>query len=191
MQGGDVTDEQPRDDIQLIQAAQQGDTQAYGELYERYATRVFRYLYSHLDNRLDAEDLTEDVFLRVWRTLGNYKEKGVPFLAFLFRVARNALIDHYRRSAKGEEDVSIEDLYLRDQTPGPVDAVMAIMEHQQLRSMLMELREDYRTVLVLRFLSELSPEETARAMGKSSGAVRVLQHRALAALRGIIEDRQA
>jgi len=191
MQGGDVTDEQSRDDIQLIQAAQQGDTQAYGELYERYAIRVFRYLYSHLDNRLDAEDLTEDVFLRVWRTLGNYKEKGVPFLAFLFRVARNALIDHYRRSAKGEEDVSIEDLYLRDQTPGPVDAVMAIMEHQQLRSMLMELREDYRTVLVLRFLSELSPEETARAMGKSSGAVRVLQHRALAALRGIIEDRQA
>jgi len=191
MQGGDVTDEQSRDDIQLIQAAQQGDTQAYGELYERYAIRVFRYLYSHLDNRLDAEDLTEDVFLRVWRTLGNYKEKGVPFLAFLFRVARNALIDHYRRSAKGEEDVSIEDLYLRDQTPGPVDAVMAIMEHQQLRSMLMELREDYRTVLVLRFLSELSPEETARAMGKSSGAVRVLQHRALAALRGIMEDRQA
>ena len=185
-----MTDQQPRDDTQLIQAAQNGDTEAYGELYERYATRVFRSLSAHLDNRLDAEDLTEDVFLRVWRTLGNYKEKGVPFLAFLFRVARNALIDHYRRSAKGEEDVSIEDLYLRDQTPGPVDAVLAIMEHQQLRGMLMELREDYRTVLVLRFLSELSPEETARAMGKSSGAVRVLQHRALAALRGIMEDTQ-
>ena len=83
---------QPVEDIQLIQQSQKGDTQAFGELYERYAQRVFRYLYAHLDNRLDAEDLTEEVFLRVWKSLGGYQEQGVPFLAFLFRVARNALI---------------------------------------------------------------------------------------------------
>ena len=176
------------DDIQLIKNAQSGDTDAFGELYERYAPRVFRFLYAHLDNRLDAEDLTEDVFLRVWKSLGSYKEKGVPFLAFLFRVARNALIDHYRRGAKGEERVSIEDMQLSDQTPGPVESVMAIMEHQQLRVMLKELREDYRMVLVLRYLSELSPEETAKVMGKSPGAIRVMQHRALAALRSVMEN---
>jgi RNA polymerase sigma-70 factor (ECF subfamily) len=183
--------EQPEnDDVQLIQCAQQGDAQAFGELYERYAPRVFRYLYAHLDNRLDAEDLTEEVFLRVWKTLGGYTEQGVPFLAFLFRVARNALIDHYRRSAKSEQEASIEDLHLRDHEPEPVDAVTNTLEHQQLRQVMQQLREDYRTVLALRFLSELSPEETAKAMGRSAGAVRVLQHRALAALRSMMESGQ-
>ncbi len=178
---------QPDADIQLIQSAQKGDAQAFGELYERYAPRVFRYLYAHLDNRLDAEDLTEEVFLRVWKSLGSYQEQGVPFLAFLFRVGRNALIDHYRRRDKGEAEASIEEMPLREPGAGPMEAVTAILEHQQLRAKLMELREDYRTVLVLRFLSELTPEETARAMGRSAGAVRVLQHRALAALRSVLE----
>lgn len=178
---------QPVEDIQLIQLSQKGDTQAFGELYERYAQRVFRYLYAHLDNRLDAEDLTEEVFLRVWKSLGGYQEQGVPFLAFLFRVARNALIDHYRRSGKNQAETSIEDMQLSEPGDGPVEAVTALLEHQQLRTMLEELREDYRTVLVLRFLSELSPEETARAMGRSAGAVRVLQHRALAALRSMMD----
>jgi RNA polymerase sigma-70 factor, ECF subfamily len=181
-----VAQQQPVEDIQLIQRSQQGDTQAFGELYERYASRVFRYLYAHLDNRLDAEDLTEDVFLRVWKSLGGYQEQGVPFLAFLFRVARNALIDHYRRSGKNQAETSIEDMQLSEPGSGPVEAVTTLLEHQQLRSMLTELREDYRTVLVLRFLSELTPEETAHAMGRSAGAVRVLQHRALAALRGMM-----
>src|SRR3989337_1690422 len=158
-----MPDWQRVDDIQLLIAAQSGDAEAFGELYERYAGRVFRFLYAHLDNRLDAEDLTEDVFLRVWKSLGSYQEQGVPFLAFLFRVARNALIDHYRRSGKNQADTSIEDMQLREPGVGPVEAVTAILEHQQLRAMLKELREDYRTVLVLRFLSELTPEETAHA----------------------------
>ncbi len=150
---------QPDADIQLIQSAQKGDAQAFGELYERYAPRVFRYLYAHLDNRLDAEDLTEEVFLRVWKSLGSYQEQGVPFLAFLFRVGRNALIDHYRRRDKGEAEASIEEMPLREPGAGPMEAVTAILEHQQLRAKLMELREDYRTVLALRYLSGLTPEE--------------------------------
>ena len=91
------------DDIQLLKTAQDGNAEAFGELYERYAQRVFRFLYAHLNNQQDAEDLTGEVFLRVWRALGNYKERGVPFLAFLFRIARNALIDHYRRTGKPKQ----------------------------------------------------------------------------------------
>ncbi len=176
------------DDVQLLQRAQRGDKQAFGELYERYAPRVFRYLYAHLDNRLDAEDLTEDVFLRVWKSLGSYQEQGVPFLAFLFRVAHNALIDHYRRGGKGETETSIEEMRIHETDAGPAETVMANLEHQQLRAKLMELREDYRTVLALRYLSGLTPEETARVMGRSAGAVRVLQYRALAALRSMLES---
>lgn len=177
------------DDVELLRIAQDGNVDAFGELYERYAQRVFRFLYAHLDNRLDAEDLVGDVFLRVWRSLPKYQEQGVPFLAFLFRIARNALIDHYRRSGKSKQNVSIDDITLRDGEPELGDTVTANLEHEELRQTLGELREDYRTVLVLRFLSELSPDETAAVMGRSAGAVRVLQHRALAALRKLMDKK--
>lgn len=176
------------DTTQLLNKAQNGDPEAYGELYEWYAPRVFRYLYAHLDNRQDAEDLTEEVFLRVWRSITSYREQGVPYLAYLFRIARNALIDHYRKNSSTKQEASIEDSALRDRRPGPGEAVTSMLEHEDLRSKMGKLREDYRSVLVLRFLSELSPEETAQVMGRSAGAVRVLQHRALAALRELMEE---
>lgn len=182
-----MSTEQEVDDIQLLKTAQGGDADAFGELYERYAPRVFRYLYAHLGNRQDAEDLTEEVFLRVWRTLPKYQEQGVPFLAFLFRVAHNALIDYYRHGSRPGQEVSIEEMALTEHGPGPGEAVMTLLEHQQLRQTLMKMREDYRTVLVLRFLSELTPMETAQVMGRSAVAVRVLQHRALTALRSMME----
>jgi RNA polymerase sigma-70 factor (ECF subfamily) len=175
------------EDYQLLKSAQDGDTEAFGRLYERYADRVFRFLFAHVDNRLDAEDLTEDVFLRVWRSLPNYREQGVPFLAYLFRIARNALIDHYRRSGLTKNQVSIEDLSLHDGNPGPGESAISSLEREELRVSLEQLRDDYRTVLVLRFLSELSPEETAQVMGRTPGAVRVLQHRALSALRSMLD----
>jgi RNA polymerase sigma-70 factor (ECF subfamily) len=175
------------EDTQLLQLSRQGDAEAFGRLYELYADRVFRFLFAHVDNRFDAEDLTEDVFLRVWRSLPNYREQGVPFLAFLFRIARNALIDHYRRSNPVKGQVSIEDISLQDHNPGPSESAVFSFEREELRLTLEQLREDYRTVLVLRFLSELSPEETAQVMGRSPGAVRVLQHRALAALRSMLD----
>lgn len=175
------------DDIQLLKTAQGGDADAFGELYERHAPRVFRYLYAHLGSRLDAEDLTEEVFIRVWRTLSNYQEQGVPFLAFLFRVARNAMIDHYRKNSQSGQEVSIDEMAITDHGTGPGEMVMAMLEHQQLKQTLMRMREDYRMVLALRFLSELTPDETAVVMGRTAGAVRVLQHRALAALRTLME----
>lgn len=175
------------DDHQLLKSAKDGDTEAFGFLYERYAERVFRFLFAHLDNRLDAEDLTEEVFLRVWRSLPNFREQGVPFLAFIFRIARNALIDHYRRSSQVKNQVSIEEVSIRDGNPGPGESALSSLEREELRISLEQLREDYRTVLVLRFLSELSPEETAQVMGRSTGAVRVLQHRALLALREMLD----
>ena len=85
------------DDEQLIKQVKNGDTEAFGVLYEQYVEMVFRYVYSHLDNRTDAEDLTEEIFLRAWRALPKYDERGLPFSAFLFRIARNSLIDFYRQ----------------------------------------------------------------------------------------------
>jgi RNA polymerase sigma-70 factor (ECF subfamily) len=182
-----MPDWQDIDDVQLIVLAQDGEADAFGELYERYVQTIFRFVYVRLDDRRDAEDLTEEVFLRVWQSLPNYREQGVPFLAFLFRIARNAVIDFYRSSKSSAHQESIEDSPLQDLRSDPGEQAITNLEHQELRRILDTMREDYRMVLVLRFLSELSPEETAQVMGRSTGAVRVLQHRALSALRSILE----
>lgn len=181
-----MSDWQSVNDNQLIQFARQGDVQAYGEIYNRYMVKIYRFYCAHLDNPHDAEDLTEEVFLRVWRALSTYEEKGIPFYALLFQVARNGLIDFYRRSVQSKQLVSIDDVSIPDIGTDPGEILLKNFRHKELREAMKELREDYRTVLSLRFLSGFSPEETAKAMGRSQGAVRVLQHRALAALRELI-----
>lgn len=184
-----MTDSQPADEQRLLQQAQGGDTEAFGLLYEQYAPAVFRFLYAHLDDRLDAEDLTEEVFFRVWQSLPGYEARGVPFGGFVFRVARNALYDHYRRSRRQpHRPGSLEWAEEHHAGPGsdPAVSVLEQMEHRVLHQTLGLLREDHRQVLSLRFLAGLTPEETAQAMGKSTGAIRVLQHRALAALKKLI-----
>lgn len=172
------------DERTLLSQAQAGDVDAFGELYERNAARVYRFLLAHLGNHQDAEDLTADVFYRTWRSLPTFHERGVPFQAFLLKIARNALVDHYRRSSV-VAFASLEES--EDVIPGaatqPVDVVLSHLESQYLHHVLDRLRPDYRLVLALRFISDLSPEETARVMQRSVGAVRVLQHRALSALR--------
>lgn len=172
------------DDEQIIIKVKNGDVEAFGMLYDQYAEMIFRYIYSHLDNRLDAEDLTEEIFLRAWKALPKYDERGLPFSAFLFRVARNSLIDYYRQKKIVH---SIDDIEIESHAPGLEDLIETQMANKDLRETLGELREDYRSVLVLRFLSGLSPEETAQTMQRSIGAVRVLQHRALSALKALLE----
>ncbi|OGO65010.1 MAG: hypothetical protein A2029_03585 [Chloroflexi bacterium RBG_19FT_COMBO_47_9] len=171
-------------DHELIKQAQQGDQHAFGDLYETHAPVIFRYLFAHLDNSMDAEDLTGEVFLKAWQSLPKYIEHGVPFLAFLFRIAHNALVDHYRQN-KRIEHKSPDDMdgYKAEGIPEPVEIVSIRMEHQQILRVLSKLRADYQSVLTLRFISELSPKETSQVMERSVGAIRVLQHRALAALR--------
>jgi len=172
------------DDEQVIQQVKNGDAEAYGVLYDQYAEVIFRYVYSHLEGRLDAEDLTEEIFLRAWRALPKYDERGLPFSAFLFRIARNSLIDYYRQRKVVQ---SIEDVELQSHEPGPEETVEVQIENRNLRETIARLREDYRNVLIFRFLSGLSPEETAQVMQRSVGAVRVLQHRALSALKDLME----
>jgi RNA polymerase sigma-70 factor, ECF subfamily len=170
----------------LLKEAQLGNHDAFGELYACYAPRIFRFLCAQLDNRMDAEDLTEEVFLKTWQALPNYRSTGVPFSAFLYRVAANTLVSHLRGSSRPNGHISLDDREWADTIPDLADHYSKKAEHSQLRQCLTQLKQEYQTVLVARFISELSTDETARLMGKSPGAVRVLQHRALSALRKIM-----
>ncbi len=179
---------QELNDDQLIDRTQQGELGAFGVLYERHVQSVYRFLYVRMNDRLDAEDLTEEVFLRVWRSIDNYQTRGVPFLAFLFRVARNALIDHYRASSNRNQEVDLEESPLPDSGVDPSERVFTNLEHQRIKEVMDRLSDDYRDVLALRFFSGLSSGETAKVMDRSTGAVRVLQHRALNALRELLDE---
>ena len=178
---------QEAEDSELLAQAQNGNVEAFGVLYERHVVKVHRFLTAHLDNPLDAEDLTSDVFIRAWRALPFFHDRGVPFPAYLLRIARNAMVDQFRRPSlvSPHSLADVENVHPQAQTE-PAEIVISRIEQQNLRHVLQQLRPDYRTVLVLRFLSGLSPEETARVMRHSTGAVRVLQHRALAALRSLL-----
>ena len=179
---------QPHDAKELVEKAQAGNVDAFGILYEHYAPAIYRYLSAHLPDHMDAEDLTMEVFLKTWQSISSYRQRGTPFVAFLFRIAHNILIDHYRRSRNRVQQsmTEFEDV-LKDTNPGPPEMYSTRLAHQELLNAMSHIQEDYQTVLILRFLSELSPEETAQVMQRSSGSIRVLQHRALIALRKQID----
>jgi RNA polymerase sigma-70 factor, ECF subfamily len=174
----------------LLKQAKEGCAEAFGEIYGCYAPRIFRFLYAQLNDRLDAEDLTEEVFFKTWKALPDYQQKGAPFSAFLYKIASNTLVSHLRGKTRSNGHLSLDEREIADYIPDLADHYSSKAEHIQLRQSLSKLKKEYQTVLVSRFISELTTVETARIMKKSPGAVRVLQHRALAALRKIIEKNE-
>lgn len=176
------------DDATLIQRAKSGDPQSFGVLYERYANDIFRFVRAQIPDHLEAEDLTATVFLKAWDALGRYREQGYPFSSFLYRIARTTLVDRWRKQKK---EIPTSGHPLDDYEDGLKSSQgnpQLRPDSQALWQVLHKLPEDYRVVLVYRFLNELSPLEIARIMGKSEGAVRVLQHRALRTARKLLVE---
>ena len=168
-------------DAELIVRAQGGEVEAFGELYQRYLDQIYRYIRVRVTEDRVAEDLTEVVFLRSFETLGRYKERGRPFSAFLYQVARNLLVDHYRQQ---KEEVPIEDAnQMATSTPTVDEHVIQSERIREIGHALTSLPSDYQEVIRLRVILALSTAEVAAWMGRSEGAIRVLLHRALTALR--------
>lgn len=170
-------------DEQIIQRVKNGDAEAFGLLYEQYAEMVFRYAYAQLDNRFDAEGLTEEIFLRSWRALPGFNERGAPFIAFLFQVARSSLIEFHRQKKTAP---SLDGSASRPGEIAHAGSLTFQVESQAFRAAIAKLPEEHRSVLILRFLSCLTLEETAQVLQRSAEAVLVLQHRALSALRQVL-----
>lgn len=165
----------------LVRAAQAGDAAAYGELYERHRDAVYRYCLARTGVEHDAEDLVSEVFLRAMESLQRYTERGVPFLAFLYRVARNAAID---RARQRRDEVSVETLIVHPPARQNVEAeALRAQRRAALVAALARLKPDYREVLLLRFVEGYPAAEAGRLLGKDERAIRNLQHRGLERLR--------
>lgn len=161
---------------------------AVGELYDRHHESIFRYVRSRVHDQGLAEDLTGEVFTRMVAGLPGYRLRGNPFRAWLYRIARNLVVDQYRKEG-GRMSVP---LYYAEGIGGVEGNPDAIIEHkltlQQVRHALAELDLSQQEVVVLRFLLGLSLREVAQTLGKTVAAVKSLQHRGLKALRGALEQ---
>lgn len=170
----------------LVSRARAGDRAAFGALYERLAPKIYAFfVYKLRGDTTTAEDLTEDVFLRALRALEEYEARGLPFTAWLYRVAQNRLIDHIRWQQRRPRLL----LDAAEQTPDSFAqrALGSVLDRAELIAALASLPRDQRRVVCLRFLHALSLAETAAAMARGEESVRKLQRRALVALRRWLE----
>jgi RNA polymerase sigma-70 factor, ECF subfamily len=165
----------------LVQDAQGGDREALEELYLLHFDRIYSYLHLSVGNRHDAEDLTTQTFLKMLEAIGRFRWQSVPFSAWLFRIAHNLAIDHFRERRRVQAE---------DEVPEPPGRVESSAEDQAMDSLgqagmlalIERLSTEQRQVLTLKFLFGFANAEVAGILGKTEGAVKSLQHRALASL---------
>nr|HID14242.1 sigma-70 family RNA polymerase sigma factor [Anaerolineae bacterium] len=172
-------------EARLIRRAQQGDPAAFTEIYDRHQPAIYRYIYYRVGDVATAEDLTSEVFVRLVEGIDRFVYRGRPLLAWLYTIARNLVTDHWRRT--GQATMLPLDEQLVAEAGDLEQAAERGLAQRRLAAALVHLTEDQRQVIVLKFIEGLDNEETARILGKSVGAVKSLQHRALAALRRILE----
>ena len=168
------------------------DPEVFGKLYDIYVDQIYRFIYFKVGRKEEAEDLTGDVFLKTWQYINEMGSEVIDNLrAFLYQTARNAVIDFYRSRDQKEfvalpqeqEDDERPALEIVDEKQDLVEKIELASDLEEVKKALKKIREEYREVIILRFVEEMSVKETAEILGKSEGAVRVLLHRAVAALK--------
>ena len=172
----------------IVDAARAGDEGALAELYKLYYPRVYRYILARMGNPYDAEDIAEEVFLRVLDAIGRFQWREAPFSAWLFRIAHNAVISQRRKEgSRGRSSPLSEALPVNSQ--GPEEMVANRLALNEVMKAAETLPDAQRRVIGLRFAAGLTVAETARAMGKGEGNVKVIQHKAIAKLREMLVQR--
>lgn len=161
-----------------------GDSDAFSFFYDQYATRIYRFVYIKVSDKQVAEDLTQDIFLRIWQHLVDKKDIK-SFQAFIFRIARNAVIDYYRRAYRQELPLEYVDESREESIDDKIDHLDKMIDSAALLEQLKHMKAEYQEVLLLRYVEDLSIEDIATILQKDKNNVRVLLHRALAKLKGL------
>jgi RNA polymerase sigma-70 factor (ECF subfamily) len=173
----------------LVRRAQRREPEAFGQLYEEHFDRIYRYVLIRVRNQADAEDITQQVFLKALESIGSYRWRGMPFASWLFRIAHNLVVDHWKKMSRQKvEAVALDEIdELAVGSSGDPAALAELsFDVKQLAAACQQLTDGQREIISLRFAGGLSVAESAKVMGKSEGAVKVLQHAALVKLRRIL-----
>ena len=178
------------DDAGLVAAAK-ADPEAFGALYERYVKKIYSYLYYRTGNHHDAEDLTERVFQRAMLNIDRYTSRGLPFSAWLYRIAHN-LVANWHRDQRRRQMVPLNEVSPQDlaamRTDAPENLTESRQEQEQLLQVVRRMPEERQQLLILKFVDHLSNAEIGVVMHRSEGAVKSLYHRTLLALRDELQN---
>lgn len=174
-------------DEEVVARARTGDKEAFGVLYERNVERIYNYVYYRTGNVHDAEDLTARVFQRAMNHIRSYQERGVPYSAWLYRIAHN-LIANWHRDKKRKVEISLTDSPLVAKDPSPDMEVIKGQQRDNLLKIIKAMPEERQTLLILKFVEHLSNAEIGGIMGRSEGAIKSLYHRTLLSLRETLDD---
>ena len=175
---------------QLVLQAQDGNSEAFGQLYDAYMERIYRFVYFRVEDQQTAEDITSQVFLKAWSNLDRFSFNRTPYLAWLYTIAHNAVIDHYRTR---KVTTALDDVQLSqpDHSEAVENDIDLTAEMHSVKTALQALTDDQQKVLTLKFIEGMSNNEIARQLGKREGAIRALQMRGLQALAKQLEEKMA
>lgn len=166
----------------LVSEAKKGNSESFGVLYDHYLPKIYRFILVKTSHREQAEDLTHQTFLKAWEGISGYNDKGHPFGSWLYRIARNTVVDHYRKNKIriSIEDVSPEALGIDDSLTANLEIKF---EWREVLGAMRDLSEVEQDILIMRFVEDMPHTEVAKAVNKSESAVKVIQHRAIKKLK--------
>jgi len=170
----------------LVSLAQQGDGDAFGQLYDRYADTVYRFVYFRVNDRALAEDFTSETFLRALRRIGTISYQGRDIGAWFITIARNIVLDHLKSARHRLETTTADTIEGREQAQSTEAAVLDTLQSERLMEAVRQLGDEQRECVMLRFVQGMSVSETAQIMGKNDGAIKALQHRAVRKLADLV-----
>jgi RNA polymerase sigma-70 factor (ECF subfamily) len=173
------------EDFELVKRAQQGEPAAFETIYEKYQPSIYTFFFYRLNDVDRAEDMTAEVFVRLVEKVDSFKDQGRPLLAWLYTIARNLLIDHYR--GNGHEELPLQEDLVSSDYDGPHAVTERRLARRCLASAFRQLTGLQQLVILLKFMEGRSNAEIADVLGNTEGAVKSLQHRALASLRRMLD----
>ena len=177
-------------DEEVLALASKGDKDAFGQLYQKYVERIFNYVYYRTGNTHDAEDLTARVFQRAMNHIQNYTDRGVPFSAWLYRIAHN-LVANWHRDSKRRKVVALEKVSLSgDKEENPHKVAERTNERELLLAAIQQLPPERQQLLMLKFVERMSNADIGRLMGRSEGAIKSLYHRTLVSLKDLLAEHE-
>ena len=171
----------------LVEQAQQGDQTAFGMIYDQLIDQIYRYVYFKTPSIEVAEDITEDVFFKVWKNIKKFKPQGVPFSSWVFRIAHNEVVDFYR---KNKEVLELDETWQDHKTENtPESLVEKQLIQKEVQIALRDLPENQAQAIILKYINDLSNQEISKTMDKSETAIRILLSRGLSKLQTILKNK--
>ena len=175
---------------EIIKKAVKGVSSAFASLYDHYQPMIYRFVAIKVGRREDAEDITHQVFMSAWQNVSKYKYQGHPFSSWLYQIARNQVIDHYRAKKQETSIEQIDPEYFVLPATAQFDLATKL-DFEKVRSGIAQLKPEYQDIIIMRFVEDLPLKDVATAIGKTEGAVKLMQHRAVKELKRVMGEQES